>query len=148
MNMFLEFFSFELKYRAKSISTYVYFVGWLAFGFFCTGSQSFGPVGFQNGKVLLNGPYALAYNQLAAALFGVIIISAIFGPSILRDFQRETYQMLFTKPISKVAYLGGRWAASFITCVFVFSGVSVGMWLGTYAPWTDVARIGPNHLWW
>ena len=78
MNMFLEFFSFELKYRAKSISTYVYFVGWLAFGFFCTGSQSFGPVGFQNGKVLLNGPYALAYNQLAAALFGVIIISAIF----------------------------------------------------------------------
>src|SRR6185437_7983463 len=90
-----------------------------------------------------NGPYALAYNQLAAALFGVIIISAIFGPSILRDFQRDTYQMLFTKPISKFAYLGGRWAASFVTCVFVFAGVAVGMWLGTYAPWTDQARIGP-----
>jgi len=148
MNLFLEFFVFELKLRAKSISTYVYFIGWLAFGFFCTGSQSFGPVGFQNGKVLLNGPYALAYNQLAAALFGVIIISAIFGPSILRDFQRDTYQMLFTKPISKFAYLGGRWAASLVTCVFVFAGVSVGMWLGTYAPWTDQARIGPNHLWW
>ena len=148
MNMFLEFFSFELKFRAKSISTYVYFLAWLAFGFFCTGSESFGPVGFNNGKVLLNGPYALAFNQLAAGLFGVIIISAIFGTSILRDFQRDTYQMLFTKPISKFAYLGGRWAASFVVCVLVFAGVSVGMWLGTYAPWTDHVRIAPNHLWW
>ena len=41
----------------------------------------------------------------------MIIMSAIFGPSILRDFQRDTYQMVFTKPISKFAYLGGRWAA-------------------------------------
>jgi len=148
MNQFLEFFTFELKFRLKSISTYVYFLAWLAFGFFCVASENFGPVGFTNGKVLLNGPYALAFNQLGASLFGVIIISAIFGTSILRDFQRDTYQMLFTKPISKFAYLGGRWAASFVVCVLVFAGVAVGMFLGTFAPWADHARIAPNHLWW
>jgi hypothetical protein len=43
-------------------------------------------------------------------LFGIMILAAIFGTSILRDFQRDTYQMLFTKPIPKLAYLGGRWA--------------------------------------
>ena len=78
----------------------------------------------------------------------MIIIAAIFGTSILRDFQRDTYQMLFTKPISKGAYLGGRWAGSFVTTVFAFSGMMVGTWLGTFAPWADHARIGPNHLWW
>ena len=82
-----------------------------------------------------------------AALFGIIVIAAIFGTSILRDFQRDTYQILFTKPISKFAYLGGRWAGSFVTTVFAFSGMMLGTWLGTFAPWADHTRIGPNHLW-
>ncbi len=78
----------------------------------------------------------------------MIVIAAIFGTSILRDFQRDTYQMIFTKPISKFAYLGGRWAGSFVTTVFAFSGLIFGSWLGTFAPWADHVRIGPNHLWW
>jgi ABC-2 type transport system permease protein len=75
-------------------------------------------------------------------------MAAIFGTSILRDFQRETYQILFTKPISKFAYLGGRWAGSLVTTLFAFSGMLLGTFLGTFAPWADHARIGPNHLAW
>lgn len=148
MAMFWEFLSFELRFRRKSISTYVYFLLWFAFSFFCVASESFGPVGNSNGKVLLNGPFANATNDFGASLFGVIIIAAIFGTSILRDFQRDTYQILFTKPISKFAYLGGRWAGSFLTTVFAFSGMMFGTFVGTFAPWADHSRIGPNHLWW
>ena len=148
MTQFWEFFSFELKLRFKSISTYVYFLLWLAFSFFCVASESFGPVGNSNGKVLLNGPFANTINDTGAALYGVIVMAAIFGTSILRDFQRDTYQILFTKPISKFAYLGGRWAGSFVTTVFVFSALMIGTFLGTLAPWADHTRIGPNHLWW
>ena len=132
----------------KSISTYVYFLVWFAFSFLTVASESFGPVGNSNGKVLLNGPWANAFNDLYACLFGLIIIAAIFGTSILRDFQRDTYQILFTKPISKFAYLAGRWAGSFVTTVFAFSGMLAGAFFGTFAPWADHARIGANHLWW
>ncbi|MGA8867865.1 MAG: M1 family aminopeptidase [Candidatus Sulfotelmatobacter sp.] len=148
MKMFWEFFSFELRLRRKSISTYVYFMIWFAFAFLCVASENFGPVAFANGKVLLNGPYAASYNSVGVSLFGVIIIAAIFGTSILRDFQRDTYQMLFTKPISKFAYLGGRWAGSFVTTVLCFSGCVLGEYIGTFAPWADHSRIGPNHFWW
>jgi ABC-2 type transport system permease protein len=147
MTLFWEFFTFELKYRFKSLSTYMYFLVWLAFSFLSVASESFGPIGNSNGKVLLNCAYANAFNDLGASLFGVIIIAAIFGTSILRDFQRDTYQILFTQPISKFAYLGGRWAGSFVTTVFAFSGMMFGTFLGTFAPWADHARIGPNHLW-
>jgi ABC-2 type transport system permease protein len=147
MALFWEFFTFELKFRFKSLSTYMYFLLWLAFSFFCVASESFGPVGSGNGKVLLNGPYANVLNDIWASLFGIIVVAAIFGTSILRDFQRDTYQILFTQPISKFAYLGGRWAGSFVTTVFAFSGMMLGTFLGTFAPWADHTRIGPNHLW-
>ncbi len=147
MALFWEFFTFELKFRFKSLSTYVYFLLWLMFSFLSVASESFGPIGNSNGKVLLNSAYANAYNDLGASLFGIIVIAAIFGTSILRDFQRDTYQILFTQPISKFAYLGGRWAGSFVTTVFAFSGMMFGTYLGTFAPWADHTRIGPNHLW-
>ena len=148
MAMFWEFFTFELRFRLKSISTYIYFLLWFTFAFLSIASESFGPVGNSNGKVLLNGPFANSLNDVGSVLFGIIVIAAIFGTSILRDFQRDTYQILFTKPISKFAYLGGRWAGSFLTTVFAFSGMMVGTYLGTFAPWADHSRIGPNHLWW
>jgi hypothetical protein len=147
MALFWEFFTFELKFRFKSLSTYIYFGIWLAFSFLDVASESFGPIGNSNGKVLLNSAYANTYNDFGAALFGIIIMAAIFGTSILRDFQRDTYQILFTQPISKFAYLGGRWAGSFVTTVFAFSGMMFGTFLGTLAPWADHTRIGPNHLW-
>src|SRR5580658_302293 len=148
MRLFWEFFTFELQLRRKSISTYVYFLLWFFFSFLCVASESFGPIGSGNGKVLLNGPFAATLNYVFISLFGVIVIAAIFGTSILRDFQRDTYQMLFTKPISKFAYLGGRWAGSLVTTLFAFSGMLLGTFLGTFAPWADHARIGPNHLAW
>jgi len=148
MTQFLEFFSFELKFRFKSISTYVYFLLWFAFNFLNVASESFGPIGSSNGKIMLNGPWANIYNDVGIAFFGVIIIAAIFGTAILRDFQRDTIQILFTKPISKLAYLGGRWAGSFVTTVFAFSGLLFGEFCGTFAPWADHARLGPNRLDW
>jgi ABC-type transport system involved in multi-copper enzyme maturation permease subunit len=146
--MFWEFFVFEMRFRLKSISTYVYFLLWLTYSFLNVASESFGPIASGNGKVLLNGPYAITFNDLYACLFGLIIIAAIFGTAMLRDFQRDTYQILFTKPISKFAYLGGRWTGSFVITVLIFSGLMIGTFLGTFAPWADHARIGPNHLWW
>ena len=148
MAMFWEFFTFELKFRFKSISTYIYFLLWFTFDFLTVASESFGPIGNTNGKILLNGPYANIYNDIGISFFGLIVIAAIFGTSILRDFQRDTIQILFTKPISKFAYLGGRWAGSFVAAVFAFSGLLFGEFFGTFAPWADHARIGQNHLSW
>ena len=148
MRMFWEFFTFELKFRFKSLSTYIYFAVWLTFSFLDIASENFGPIGNSNGKVLLNGPYSNTYNDIGISFFGIIVIAAIFGTSILRDFQRDTIQILFTKPISKLSYLGGRWFGSFVATVFAFSGLLLGEFLGTLAPWADHTRIGPNHLSW
>ncbi len=143
--MFLDFFWLELKQRFKSVSTYVFFLMPFVMMFFTECARDFSPV--PNGKVNLNGPWALTFCFVQLTAFGAILISAIFGPSILRDFQQDTYQLLFTKPISKFDYLGGRWAASFVISVLVFSGLMFGAMAGALMPWADKTRIAPFHLW-
>jgi ABC-2 type transport system permease protein len=146
MALFWEFFSLELRLRFKSVSTYVYFALWFSLAFLSIAAQDFLNTG--NDKILLNGPFATSILYLMMSFFGMLVMAAIFGTSILRDFQRDTYQLIFTKPITKFAYLGGRWAGSFVTAVLCFSGMVFGEALGTLAPWADHTRIAPGHLGW
>src|SRR5277367_6209200 len=142
--MFLDFFRLELRLRLKSISTYVYFLMWFLLAFLSVAAEDFGPIGA--GKILLNGPYATMQIFFQLTAFGMIVMAAIFGPSILRDFQRDTWQMVFTKPISKLSYLGGRWAGSIAITLLIFTGLPLGQIGGCFAPWADHTRIGPLHL--
>jgi ABC-2 type transport system permease protein len=146
MRLFWEFFSFEMKFRLKSLSTYVYFLLWFFMAFFSIAAQDFISIG--NGKQLLNGPYSTTELYSEFTFFGSIVIAAIFGTSVLRDFQRDTFQMIFTKPITKFAYLGGRWAGCFVATVFAFSGLVFGEICGTLAPWADHTRIATGHASW
>ena len=142
--MFWTFFWFELKLRFRSISTYLFFMIPFLMMFFSVSVEDFGPIG--PGKVLINGPYALLENFGQLTGFGSILIAAIFGPAILRDFQRDTYALIFTKPISKFDYLGGKWLASLVVTLFVFSGLVWGGIIGTFMPWADKTRLAPVHL--
>jgi ABC-2 type transport system permease protein len=142
--MFMEFFLFELKLRAKSVSTYIFFLMAALLPFFSVAAQNFGPIG--NGKVFLNSPYAFLVITTNVMAFGSILLAAIFGPAILRDFNGDTYQLIFTKPVSKFDYLGGRWAGSMVTAIFVFSGIIFGTAFGTLMPWADHLRIAPNDF--
>jgi hypothetical protein len=142
--MFFNFLLFELKLRLKSVSTYVFFLLTALLPFFAVSTQGFGPIG--SGKILLNSPFAVLLIITFVMFYGSILLAAIFGPAILRDFNQDTYQLIFTKPISKYSYLGGRWAGSMITAIFVFSGIVFGTALGTMMPWTDKLRLAPNDF--
>jgi ABC-2 type transport system permease protein len=142
--MFFDFLLFELKLRLKSVSTYVFFLLAALLPFFSVSTQGVGPIG--SGKVFLNSPFAVLLITTFVMFYGSILLAAIFGPAILRDFNQDTYQLIFTKPVSRFAYLGGRWAGSLITAIFVFSGIVFGCALGTLMPWADKLRLAHNDL--
>lgn len=142
--MFWTFFWFELKLRFRSVSTYIFFLIPFLLMFFSVSVTDFGPV--PPGKLLLNGQWALLENFGQLTGFGSILIAAIFGPAILRDFQQDTYALIFTKPVTKFDYLGGKWLASFMVTLFVFTGLLFGGTIGTFMPWADRTRLAPVHL--
>lgn len=144
--MFWEIFLFEIKFRLKRISTYVYFAIWFFMAFFSVSVRQFGPGSF-GGKVFVNSPYVIMQVVTSLMAFGLIVISGVFGTSIYRDFEEGVYQMFFTKPIGKLDYLGGRWLGSFVITVFIFSGMILGLMIGKFMPWADAARLAPINLW-
>ena len=144
--MFREIFLFEIKFRLKRISTYVYFAIWFFLAFFSVSVRQFGPGSF-GGKVFVNSPYTITLVVSQLTGFGLVVISAIFGTSIYRDFEQDTYQIFFTTPLKKRDYLGGRLLGSVVITALIFSGIIFGLIAGKFMPWADQARLAPINLW-
>ncbi|HTY09157.1 MAG TPA: ABC transporter permease, partial [Candidatus Edwardsbacteria bacterium] len=150
--MFKEIFLYELRYRFKKLSTWVYFGGVFlaavlavlgAGGVLGSGNVVLGDA---SGKVHLNSPLTIYLLCGFMAYFGMLVVSAVAAGGIARDFEHESYPFFFTKPVSKFAYLGGRFAGSFVTLVFVFAAPALGILFTTSLPVFDRALIGPFHL--
>lgn len=144
--MFRGLFLFEIKFRLRQISTYVYFALWFSVALIAVSVRDFGPDG-QGGKVFVNSPYNISLLMVWLTTFGLVFMPAIFGMSILRDFEQNTYQFFFTTPIKKRHYLGGRLLGSLVITVLIMSGILFGLIAGKFMPWADQARLAPINFW-
>ncbi|MRR08645.1 hypothetical protein EG831_00810, partial [bacterium] len=147
--MFKEIFLYELRYRFRKLSTWVYFGGVFlaavlailgAGGVFGSGNVVLGDA---SGKVHLNSPLTVYLLCGFMAYFGMLVVSAVAAGGIARDFEHESHAFFFTRPVSKLGYLGGRFAGSFATLVFIFCGAGLGTLFATSLPVFDPGLIGP-----
>src|SRR6266542_2402870 len=149
--MFAAIARFELQSRLRRASTWVYFgvLFALAFLFMNAAGGAFpgATVTFgTRGKALVNGPLALdAFTTLLGQL-GLIVGGAIVGRAVYQDFEHDSHALFFTKPISKAAYLGGRFAGALVVVLGIYLSIGLGLWLGSRMPWLDQTRLGPTRF--
>jgi ABC-2 type transport system permease protein len=138
--MFNEIFQFELRFRFRQISTYIYFsvMFLLAFLSITTDVVSLGGA---TGKALINSPLQISQAAVILTAFGMFITAAIMGTPVYRDFKEGIYPLFFTTAMDKRSYLAGRFVGSFVVTVFAFSGILVGFWIGTLMPWMDAEKL-------
>jgi ABC-2 type transport system permease protein len=144
--MFLRIAAHELRYRFRHLQVYIYFGVFAAAAWLSVMGQAGAFGGGTFGQRLLNSPYHLAEGTLIASIVGVLIAMGFFGQAVYRDFHHNTAPLFFTAPISKAAYLGGRFAGSLLAVTFIMAGWPLGMYLGSLMPFLDAARFGPNVL--
>jgi len=147
--MFFEIFWFEIKYNLKRPATYIYFGLFFAFAFFLAIlAGNFLPQFkiLMDGKVFVNSAYYISMFTRVLSNLGIIIIAAIVGNGVYRDYEYATHSLFFTKPISKFGYLGGRFAGACVIATFVLSGIALGYALGCVMPFIDASYVGPSHL--
>ncbi len=143
--MFFEIFKFELSYRFRQRSTYIYFglLFLVGFVFMAVEETFFGPP--TGGKIFKNAPQTIAQLMLGSA-FAMFIVAPITGTPIFRDFKEGIHPLFFTTPLKKAPYLGGRFLGALAVTFFVISGTPVGAMLGTVMPWNDAAQFAPFNF--
>src|SRR5580698_3028957 len=140
--MFSYIFSFEVRRLLKSMSTYIYFlilflvallVALIAGGAFTEANMQFG-----GEKVFVTAPSIIDVLFSGIDNFiGLIIIVAVIGNAVLKDFSNDTYTMIFTTTVSKFDYLFGRFSGSLCICLVILTAPAFGMMLGYASPWVS-----------
>ena len=138
--MWYEIFKFELIYRVKCPETYVFFI--FLFLFSIVGVD-FIFQGVEIGLMKKNAPLVIAKTMGAITGIFMILASMIMGVPVLRDYHYNVESLLFINPIKKRDYLLGRFLGSFAVLLFVFSGVLLGMMVGSQMPWQNQSEMLP-----
>ena len=102
-------------------------------------------------NVFRNAPFIVQQNYAFGSLLAEIMVAAFIAGAATRDFAYDTHQILFTKPLSKLGYLMGRFWGAIVVAIVPLLGVSVGMILAKHAWWADADRFGPTFWsahWW
>jgi hypothetical protein len=142
--------AFEFSRRLRRISTYVYFLVLFALGFlfvlmsggaFPTATIDFGT----GGRVLVTSPFALNLIITYVSFFGIVITAAIAGQATYQDIDSNTTDFFYTAPITKFAYLAGRFLGALAIQILIFAGVGLGCYFATRTPWLDPTRVGAQN---
>ncbi len=148
--MFYEILRFELRQQWRAPLFWVFAVVFAGLGFGITASKAVA-FGKAVGNVHVNAPMVIASLSGGLAVIGMLFVTVFVAGAVLRDIEAGTAEMLFATPVSRRAYLGGRFSAGVIVTLIIFASVLLGMALGVHMPWIDAQRLGPPqplaYLW-
>jgi len=148
MRQFAAILGWEIRLYLSRISTWVYFVIFFAMAFFfmLAAAGAWPDINFalgSGGKVLANAPFALASIIPVLSLFGVSITAALAGNSLYKDYETHADPLFYTTPVSKAAFLGGRFAGTLFVNALVTTGIGIGAFVATVTPWVQADKLGP-----
>ncbi|GAB3493152.1 M1 family aminopeptidase [Spirosoma knui] len=138
---FWEVFRFEFAYQVRRPWPWLFLAGMVVFAFFST-RIAIVPVTLPQ-DFILNSPFIITVVSVFSCQIWLLMAPAVAGEAAARDVQTRMAPLLFTSPIRRVDYLGGRFAAAFIINALILFGVQVGSLLAVYGPGANPELVGP-----
>jgi len=142
----LQIARFELRYQLRSPqalgSALIFFaLGSLALVYInAEGASDI----FRLGRnISVNSPFYVAVCTMALSMLSFFIAPAFVGDAILRDRDTDFAGIAYATPVSRNAYVFGRFVGSFGALSLVFLAVPLGMI--TSLIWAPLPAIGPLH---
>ncbi|MEO7825921.1 MAG: ABC transporter permease subunit, partial [Allosphingosinicella sp.] len=142
--MFLKIARFELRYQIKNPVFWVAAVMFLlmTFGAMASSSVQIGA----GGNIHKNSPVALTQIQITLNLFFMFVTTAFVANVVVRDDDTGFGPIIRSTPITRLQYLGGRFAGAAAAAALAYLFIPLGSWLGSMMPWVDAETLGPNRL--
>ena len=133
---------FKQLVKTRQFVGFVVFYAALAFTAVVTDVSSVGGAG----NVSFNAPVNLATFNFTQTIFAVFLIAVMLAPSVSRDFELDTWQLVFTKPVPRHSYLLGKFIGSLsavVLCVTLAYLVQVLTIHSSFAP----GNVNPFSFW-
>lgn len=121
-----EVFRYELEYRLRSVSTWIYagFLFLLAIWMFLATADG-------EGGANVNSPERLAGGTALIGTVGMLVTAILFGGAAVRDVEAGMDALIFTSPLRKAEYLGGRFLATLVVNAVVMLAIPLGLLAAT-----------------
>ena len=91
----------------------------------------------------INSPFAIAKTTVFGSLVWLLVAGAVAGEAGARDVATGMHPLIYTAPVSKAEYLGGRFLAALVLNALILLAVQAGILLGVYLPGVHPDAIGP-----
>ena len=140
--MFRHVFAFELRYQVRQPLLWGMAAIFFVLSFVATITDALG-IGGAIGSLNRNAPYVVVRMLGNLSLVGVFIVVAFVATAVLRDFERGTDELVFSRPIRVRDLLLGRFAGSLFAVCGCFAFAALGLLAGSLAPWMDPESLGP-----
>ena len=137
---FGEVVRYEIEYRLRRPLTWIFVIIQSILTLWVTLAT------FEESTELFNAPVRTAGGAAIAGMAGILISAALFGDAVLRDFEAEMDQLLFTSRLSKTQYLGGRFLAALAINAMIQLAIPLTQALATHLPFLKPEQVGPFHL--
>ena len=140
--MFFEILRFELRQQLKAPLFWIIALvfGALAFTLVSTDAVI---IGGSSGNVLRNAPMVIVKLLSVLTILSMFLVTVFVAGAALRDFDQRTAELFFTTPMSRGAYLGGRFTAGYLASLAIMLACALGIAIGGMMPWIDALRLGP-----
>jgi ABC-2 type transport system permease protein len=139
---FGEVFRYELAYRVRSASTWLYagFLFLIAFWIVHVGATG-------GATIQVNAPHRVAETTaLFCGLFGLLVTAGLVSDAAIRDRAAGMDSLLFTTRLRPSEYLGGRFLAALLTNAVLVLVIPIGLAFGSMMPYLEREQFGPNRL--
>jgi aminopeptidase N len=141
--MFGKIASFELRYQLKNP---VFWVAAILFFLLCFGAMASSAIsGGTQGNVHRNSPVSLTQLQATFSLFFMFVTTAFVANIVVRDDETGFGPIIRSTAITRLQYLGGRFAGAIAAATLAYLFIPFGLWFGTIMPWVDSETVGPNN---
>ena len=138
-----EIFRFEFLYQARRVRTWLYFAVLLVVAYMTVKNNSIDEA--RNNLQLANSPYVIAAATVICNMLWVLMASAVAGSAAARDLQTRMHPLIYTAPVTKTDYLGGRFLAAFAINAMILLAAPIGVVLALTVPPVEAQILGPSR---
>ena len=130
--MFRNITFIELKKNLTSpalyIFTFILFISTLIFTLTKDPGTYF--MGIAHGKEFYNAPIVIAQIATRLSVVSLLFTMMLIGRTVAKDFETGIFEILFSYPLTKMNYLGGRFLGGFLANLLIFLGIFLGFEIG------------------